>query len=85
MFQDILTQIDTEISRLQQAKDLLLGAAGTQKRGPGRPPKTEALTVTAKSRQRKMNAEARERIRQGQVKRWAKAKQAAKKAAQKSV
>jgi hypothetical protein len=84
VFQDILAQIDMEISRLQQAKSLLLGVDGSPKRGPGRPSKAWAAAVAAKSQRRKMSAEARERIRQGQIKRWATAKQAAKKTAKKS-
>ena len=83
----IIEQIDLEISRLQQAKVLLNGvAAMSAKRGPGRP-KTTAVTArifsfsSAKPVKRVLSAEAKKRIADGQKRRWAKAKSAAKKPA----
>jgi hypothetical protein len=75
MLKSILSEIDAEIARLKQAK-ALLGSAGTTaiKRKPGRPPKTAAVVipnVQKTKKRRKMSAEARERIRQAQIKRWA--------------
>ena len=75
MMKSILTEIDAEIARLMQAK-ALLSSAGTAaiKRKPGWPAKTASIVVpeVQKSRKRrKMSAEARERIRQAQIKRWA--------------
>jgi hypothetical protein len=75
MMKSILYEIDTEISLLKQAK-ALLSSAGTAaiKRKPGRSPKTAAIVipnVQKTKKRRKMSAEARERIRQAQIKRWA--------------
>lgn len=73
--EDIIFKIDAEIARLKEAR-ALLSAAGTAvtRRKPGRPPKaiSEAVQKAKKPvKRRKMSAEARERIRQAQIKRWA--------------
>ena len=75
MVKDILAAIDSEIATLEQAK-ALLSASGAivAKRKPGRPAKAASVVApkTQKTRKRrKMSAEARERIRQAQIKRWA--------------
>ena len=80
MLKSILSEIDAEISRLEQAKTLL-SSAGTAaiKRKPGRPPKTASVRipkVQKTKKRRKLSAEARERIRQAQIKRWAAVTQA---------
>jgi hypothetical protein len=82
MVKDILAAIDAEIATLEQAKALLSTSGATvAKRKPGRPAKV-ATVVTPKvqktGKRRKMSAEARERIRQAQIKRWAAVKQVAK-------
>jgi hypothetical protein len=82
MLKSILSEIDAEISRLEQAKTLL-SSAGTAaiKSKPGRPPETASVIipkVRKTKKRRKMSAEARERIRQAQIKRWAAVRQAAK-------
>jgi len=82
----ILSEIDLEISRLQQAKQLLSedsGAPAKVKRGPGRPPASSTLLKTASvtPRRRTMSAAGRARIAAAQKARWAKAKKAAKKSA----
>jgi hypothetical protein len=71
-----------KISRLEQAK-ALLSSAGTAaiKSKPGRPPETASVIipkVRKTKKRRKMSAEARERIRQAQIKRWAAVTQAGK-------
>jgi hypothetical protein len=66
---DVLSAIDAEIARLEQAKALL-----SAKRKPGRPAKVATLVTpnVQKTRKRgKMSAEGRERVRQAQIKRWA--------------
>lgn len=82
MLEKIIAEIDAEIVRLQSVRALLSGSTTTAvKRGPGRPPKTPG-TVTAapkKTKRPPLSPEAREKIRQGQLKRWAAAKKAAKK------
>jgi hypothetical protein len=67
----ILTELDAEIARLQQAKALLAGE--TVKRGPGRPKAAPAPT-----KKRKMSPEGRARIVAAVKARWAKQKKAAK-------
>jgi hypothetical protein len=82
MVRDILAAIDAEIATLEQAKALLSASgAVVAKRKPGRPAKVVTV-VTPKiqktRKRRKMSAEARERIRQAQIKRWAAQKSASK-------
>jgi len=67
---DLLSSIDSEIARLQQARSLLAGVS-TGTRGESRP-------VRAK---RTLSAAAREKIAAAQRKRWAAQKKAAKKEA----
>jgi hypothetical protein len=82
MLKSILSEIDAEISRLQQAKALLTPAGPAAiKREPGRPanPTSVVVPIVQKSKKRgKMKTEARERIRQAQTERWAAVKQSAK-------
>jgi hypothetical protein len=66
--QDIIAAIDAEILRLQQARKLISGSAGTTRRG--RPPADSARKV-----KRTLSVEAREKIAAAQRKRWAKQKQ----------
>jgi hypothetical protein len=68
----IITEIDAEIARLQQAKDLLNGT--TNKRSPGRP----AAHIASAPTKRTMSAAGRARIAAAQKARWAKVKKAAK-------
>jgi hypothetical protein len=78
----IIADIDTEISKLQQARALLSNVA--TKRGPGRPKSTESKVTKQK---RKMSAKGRAAISAAMKARWAKAKATktvAKKAATKS-
>jgi hypothetical protein len=62
--ENILSQIDSEISRLQQARALLanIGAAATK---TGRPAKAKT------GKKRILSAEARKRIADAQRRRWA--------------
>jgi hypothetical protein len=76
----IIQQIDSQISKLQEAKALLAGAV--TKSGPGRPKKSaSAVAPKAKSAKRVLSAEAKEKMAAAQKKRWAKVRRAAKKAA----
>jgi hypothetical protein len=84
----IIEQIDTEISNLQQARAILIGAAQAKK-GPGRPKSTEPKV--AKPKKRKLSAKGRAAISVAMKARWAakregtkpKVKKAAKKAPRK--
>lgn len=67
---DLIAEIDAEIARLEEVRKLLTAGAGTagkQRRAGKRP---------VKAAKRHLSPEARERIRQAQIKRWAKAKKA---------
>ena len=74
----IVDEIDSEIAKLQQAKQLLLDAIG--KNGRGRPRKLAVLVQTGPTVKRKgrMTPEGRARIAAAQKARWAKIKKAAK-------
>ena len=75
MVKDILAAIDAEIALLERAKALLSASgAVVARRKPGRPAKVSTVAapkVQKTRKRRKMSAEARERIRQAQIKRWA--------------
>jgi hypothetical protein len=69
----IVAEIDAQISKLQQARALLSGAATPAVRtGPGRPKgsKNTAAATTA-PRKRKLSPEGRKRIADAMKKRWA--------------
>jgi len=71
--QDIIVQIDKEITHLTKAKEALTGVP--TKRGPGRPRLATATKPIAKKKaKRKMSAEGRARIAAAQKARWAKLK-----------
>jgi hypothetical protein len=73
---DILTLIDAEIAKLQQARALIAGAVA--KKGPGRPKSTALSTVKPKKKKRNLSPEGRARIVAALKARWAKQKKAAK-------
>jgi hypothetical protein len=77
-FHRLVEEIDSEISRLQQARALLIGEPA--KRGPGRP-KAAAHHKTATTaankparRKRRLSPEGRKRIADAMRKRWAERK-----------
>ena len=76
---NIVSEIDAEISRLHQVRALLTGTSTTAKRKPGGPAggslpkKTKAV--------RTLSAEARVRMAAAQTARWAKVRKGAKKGA----
>jgi hypothetical protein len=72
----IIADIDTEISKLQQARALLSGIA--TKKGLGRPRSTEPNVMNPKKR--KLSAKGRAAISAAMTARWAKKRKAAKKA-----
>lgn len=76
---EILIEIDREIERLQQARNLLAGSTGksTGKRGASATPKT----ATKRRGKRKLSAEGRRRISEALKKRWAERKKSAAKPA----
>ncbi len=81
-FNRLVSEIDSEISRLQQARALLTrGSDSSAKRGPGRP-KTPAVSrktaapsaVKSGKRKRRLSPEGRKRIADAMRKRWAERK-----------
>lgn len=78
MLESILAEIDAEIARLQSVKALLSSADSAAKRKPGTRATTAPAKARKKTKRRTMSAEARERIRQAQIKRWAATKKSAK-------
>jgi hypothetical protein len=66
----IISEIDAQISKLQQARALL---TGTEVRtGPGRPKGSgNAAKVVAPKKKRRLSAEGRKRIADAMKKRWA--------------
>src|SRR5271168_5182671 len=72
----IVSQIDAEISRLQQVRQLLSAVKATEKRKPGRPSATGLAAPTKATRT--LSAASRENIAAAQKKRWAKVRRAKK-------
>jgi hypothetical protein len=81
---NIIQEIDSEISRLEQAKAILSGTV--VKRSPGRPKRPQSVIKTAAAEpiKRVMSAEGKARIAAAQKLRWAKSKRADRKAAKKA-
>ncbi len=77
----IIAEIDAQISKLQQARELLSGTA-VKAKGRGRPKgsKNVKTAVKAKPRKRKISAEGRKRIAEAMKKRWAERRKLAAKA-----
>jgi len=73
----LLSQIDAEIARLQQARALLSGTTAPKKRGR-KPGATVKAAPAKKAKKRTMSAEGRARIAAAQKARWAAQKKAAK-------
>ena len=71
---DIIKQIDTEISNLQQARAILIGVAPAKK-GPGRPKSAEPTVI--KPKKRKLSAKGRAAISAAMKARWAAKREAA--------
>jgi hypothetical protein len=68
----ILDEIDSQISKLQQARELLSGTAVKVSKGRGRPKGSKnAKPAKAAPRRRKISAEGRKRIAEAMKKRWA--------------
>ena len=76
--EEILTAIDLQIAKLQQARELIAGAKAVEQSGPrrGRPKGSSNKTADAPVK-RGMSAEGRARIAAAQKARWAAQKKAA--------
>jgi hypothetical protein len=73
--QEILEQIENEISRLQQVKALLQGSNGHKASGASRTTASAAPAAKPQGK-RVLSDEARNKIAAAQRRRWAKAKKA---------
>jgi hypothetical protein len=73
--QEILSTLDEEIARLQQARALLAGTNSPRRRG--RPPGSTNKVKSARTKKRTISAEARKRIAEAQRARRAKQKKQA--------
>lgn len=71
----IIEEIDSQIAKLQQARELLSGSMTPERRGPGRPKgSTKAATqikTASRASKRKLTPEGRKRIAEAMKQRWA--------------
>jgi hypothetical protein len=71
----IITEIDAQIAKLQQARELLSGSLPRTQRGPGRPKGSKSAAPAAPSssggRKRKLTPEGRKKIADAMKRRWA--------------
>ena len=71
---NIIAEIDVQIQKLQQARDLLAGTEEAPRRGPGRPKGSKAASTASAptgERKRKLSPEGRKRIAEAMKRRWA--------------
>lgn len=72
----IIAEIDAQIEKLQQARELLSGATNSVRRGPGRPKGSKnssgaSTSTKTAGRKRKLTPEGRKRIAEAMKRRWA--------------
>jgi hypothetical protein len=82
----IIAEIDAQISKLQQARELLSGTITKAAKGPGRPKgsknsKPASTAASAAPRKRKLSPEGRKRIAEAMKRRWAERRKSAAKSA----
>ena len=75
----IIAEIDAQIQKLQQARELLSGLALTNSNGPGRP--RGSSKSSGGGRKRKLSPEGRKRIQEALKRRWAERRKTAAKSA----
>jgi hypothetical protein len=79
----IIAEIDAQISKLQQARELLSGTMVSASKGPGRPKgskNAKATTKAAAPSKRRLSPEGRKRIADAMKRRWAERRKLAAKA-----
>ena len=82
----IIAEIDSQISKLQQARELLAGTTNNIGKGRGRPKgskNSKAAAAPAVSKKRRLSPEGRKRIADAMKRRWAERRKLAAKAAAK--
>ena len=72
----IIAEIDAQISKLQQARELLSGTSAKVSKGPGRPKGSKNAKAAAPPK-RKLSPEGRKRIADAMKRRWAERRKAA--------
>ena len=77
----IIAEIDAQISKLQQARELLAGTTVSTGKGPGRPKGSKNAKAVGAPAKRKLSPEGRKRIADAMKRRWAERRKAAAKAA----
>lgn len=70
----IIAEIDAQIQKLQQARELLSGLAAVASKGPGRPKGSK--NVAGGTKKRKLSPEGRRRIQEAMKRRWAERRKA---------
>jgi len=74
----IIAEIDAQIAKLQQARELLSGTVVKKGKGPGRPKGSKnSPPKVAKTTKRKLSPEGRKRIAEAMKRRWAERKKLA--------
>lgn len=68
----IIVEIDAEIRKLQQARELLSGISSVGSKGPGRPKGSKNVS----GKKRKLSPEGRKRIQEAMKRRWAERRKA---------
>jgi hypothetical protein len=79
----IIAEIDAQISKLQQARQLLSGTIAAGSKGPGRPKgskNAKTATRAAATSKRRLSPEGRKRIADAMKRRWAERRKLAAKA-----
>jgi hypothetical protein len=66
----IIAEIDSQIQKLQQARELLAGMDRTAAKGPGRP-KGSKNAAASRAGKRRLSPEGRKRISETMKRRWA--------------
>ena len=77
----IIAEIDAQISKLKQARELLAGTTTKIGKGPGRPKGSKNAKPAASPRKRKLSPEGRKRIADAMKRRWAERRKLAAKSA----
>ena len=72
----IIAEIDAQIDKLQQARELLSGLSNIGSKGPGRP---KGSKNAGPGKKRKLSPEGRKRIQEAMKRRWAERRKTASK------
>jgi hypothetical protein len=79
----IIAEIDAQIAKLQQARELLAGTTVSTNKGLGRPKGSKNVKAAPVAHKRKLSPEGRRRIAEAMKRRWAERRKSAGKTATK--